>query len=232
MAKSKTKKTGQCVYCGEIKILTKDHVVARCLFPRPLPDFMVTVPACNDCNAEKAKHDDYLRDILVVDSNAGQSEKAQDVFSEKVIRSYQRNSSEVLREALIKGNFEPVHTDGGIYIGHGFSFPIDGKRVNHIFSLIVRGLYHKLTNLYLPQDCQFDVRRLSASDFNKTWDALQKIGFNGPYKLGDDIFTCIFIHAAEEPSISYWWMWFYDSICVYVATAPSNYDIQTLKIVQ
>ena len=228
MAKTKPKKTGQCVYCGEIKPLTKDHVVAKCLFPRPLPPFMATVPACDDCNAEKSKHDDYLRDMLVVDLNTERNKAAQEVLTGKVFRSAETNRSSVIRAAKSRGKFESVYSDGGIYLGRGFSFPIDGERVNHIFSLIVRGLYHHRTKLYLPQDCKFDVRRLSASDFYKTWDEIQRIGYNGPFGLGEDIFTFIFIYSAEEPAISFWWMWFYDSICVFIKTTPSNYDIETL----
>jgi hypothetical protein len=228
MAKTKPKKIGQCVYCGETKPLTKDHVIARCLFPRPLPEFMATVPACDACNFEKSKHDDYLRDMLVVDLNSEKNKTAQTVLNGKVIRSAQTNRSLVIRAAKSNGRFEPVYSDCGIYLGQGFSFPVDSERVNHVFSLIVRGLYHKLTKLYLPKDCSFDVRRLSASDFYKTWDEVQRIGYNGPYNLGGDVFTCIFFYAAEEPALSFWWMWFYDSICVYVKTSPANYAVEIL----
>lgn len=78
------------------------------------------------------------------------------------------------------------------------------------------------------ENFKVDVRRLSATDFSKIWDELQRIGYNGPYNLGKDVFTCIYVYAAEEPALSFWWMWFYDSICVYVKTEPANYDVATL----
>ena len=87
----------------------------------------------------------------------------------------------------------------------------------------MRGLYYKLTGRFLPQDVKFDVRRLRADEFNKSWEKLKEIGYT-LYRLGEDVFTCIFIYAEEEPAISSWWLWFYDSVCVYVTTAPSNYD--------
>lgn len=220
---NKKQKIGQCVYCGDTKPLTRDHVIARCLFPAPLPTVMVTIPACNDCNAEKSKHDDYLRDMLVVDRNSEQSKAAQALL-DKVQRASQRNQSVVMRGAKSEGEFGPVYSKGGIYLGEAFSFPLEGERVNHIFSLIVRGLYYQLTERFLPQETEFDVRRLTAEEFSKIWEELKKMGFNGPYRLGDDVFTCIFIYAAEEPTLSHWWLWFYDSVCVYVTTAPASSD--------
>lgn len=225
---SKKRKIGQCAYCGETKPLTRDHVIARGLFPSPLPEFMVTVPACDDCNGEKAKHEDYLRDMLVVDADTENSKVAKEILTGKVFRASERNQSLVMRAAKSKGKLEPVYSPGGIYLGHGFSFPLEGERVNHIFSLIVRGLYYKLVGRCLPQDCKFDVRRLTASEFNEFWEKLQQIKFNGPYRLGDGVFTCLFLYAAEEPAMSQWWLWFYDSICIYVTTAPTNYDVETL----
>ncbi len=225
---NKKSKIGQCVYCGETKSLTKDHVIARCLFPAPLPTFMATVPACNDCNAAKAKHDDYLRDMLVVDHNSEHSKPAHTLLAGKVLRASKRNQSLVIRGAKSKGKFGPIYSKGGIYLGDGLSVPLEGERVNHIFSLIVRGLYYKLTGRFLPQDATFDVRRLRVDEFNKSWEKLKEIGFNGPYRLGEDVFTCIFLYAEEEPAISQWWLWFYDSVCVYVTTTPSNYDPATL----
>lgn len=166
--------------------------------------------------------------MLAVDLHSEHNKAAQTLVTGTVLRSAETNRSQVIRVAKSKGKFETIYSNGGIYLGKGFSFPIDGERVNHIFSQVVRGLYYKLTNLYLPQDCTFDVRRSSASDFHKTWDETQRIGYNGPYHLGKDIFTCIFIYAAEEPALSFWWMWFYDGICVYVKTEPANYSVATL----
>lgn len=222
MPKSTPKKVGTCTYCGETKPLTKDHVVPRCLFPKPLPSFMVTVPACDDCNSEKANHDDYLRDILVVDADTAKSKGAQGLLEGPLLRAAKRNQSKVIKAAKAQGKMEAVHSPSGIYLGHAFSFPLEGDRVNHIFSLIVRGLYFKTTKLLLPQDCKLDVRRLTAAEFYQGWDELKRIGYNGPYRLGDDVFTCIFIYAQEEPAVSMWWMWFFDSICIFVTTEPST----------
>lgn len=221
----KGRKVGECVYCGETKPLTRDHVVARCLFPDPLPSLMVTVPTCDDCNAEKSEQDGYLRDMLVVDANAAGSRAANEVLTGKVFRAADKNRSLIMRAAKSEGRFEPIYSPGGLYLGQGFSFPIDEDRVNRIFSFIVRGLYYKLRNQRLPDDCEIEVRRVV--DFNEIWERLQRIGYNA-YKLGDGVFTCIFLYAAEEPTLTQWWLWFYESICVYVSTTPANFDAESL----
>ncbi|CAN5546028.1 hypothetical protein BH10ACI3_BH10ACI3_26290 [soil metagenome] len=223
----KKKKLGICVYCGESKEVTREHVIPRCMFPGPLPNDVVVVPACEPCNKEKGKHDDYLRDMLTVDAQTSASDSAQTVLTGKVFRAAEKNHSQLIRAAKAKGKFEPVHSSGGIYLGHGYAVPLEEDRVNHIFSLIVRGLYFKTTGLLLPQDAVFEVKRLEAADFDKTWKHLQKIGYNGPYHL-DDVLTCIFVYASEEPAVSHWWLWFYGSICVYVSTQPPGFDINSL----
>jgi hypothetical protein len=221
----KGRKIGQCVYCGETKLLTRDHVISKCLFPAPLPSFMVTVPACDACNSEKAKHDDYLRDMLVMDASASKSQAAQEILTGKVFRAADRNQSLAMRAAKSKGKIEPIYSPGGIYLGQGFSFPLEAERINRVFLLIVRGLYYKIRKQRLPDDCEFEVRRVF--DFSEVWERLQQIGYNA-YKLGDGVFTCIFIYAAEEPFLTQWWLWFYESICIHVSTTPANFDAESL----
>src|ERR1700676_4159588 len=53
-------KVGECIYCGETRQLTSDHVPPRCLFSKPRPP-LVTVPCCLDCNREFGKYDEYFR---------------------------------------------------------------------------------------------------------------------------------------------------------------------------
>ena len=50
-----------CVYCGALSPQTRDHVPPACLFPRPRPTDLVTVPACEACNAAFSMDDEYFR---------------------------------------------------------------------------------------------------------------------------------------------------------------------------
>ncbi len=65
-----SQKTGLCVYCGETKLLTRDHVIAKYFFPKPLPSKMLTVAACEICQKEKKGLDEYLRDSTAIDIQA------------------------------------------------------------------------------------------------------------------------------------------------------------------
>ncbi|MGB7207670.1 MAG: hypothetical protein WBD27_03325 [Pyrinomonadaceae bacterium] len=220
---AKKKKKGKCPYCGETRDLTSEHFIPRCLFSVVPADIETTV-ACGKCNAEKGKHDDYLRDILIADWKVGTNSTVQSLLDGKFARSVERNHSQFARVAKSNAKLEAVHSDGGIYLGHGYSVELDSDRWSSAFSLIVRGLYHKLTRKFLPQACSFDVRRISEVDFNNLWPEIERIGYNGPYTLGEDVFMGIFIYAEEEPAISYWWLWFYNSICISVRTRPSDLE--------
>ncbi len=84
-----------CAYCGVKRGLTKDHVIPKCLFKRPLPSNMITVPACSECNNAKSKDEDYLRDMLVIDHFTSSNPTAQTLLNNKVIRSATEGSSKV-----------------------------------------------------------------------------------------------------------------------------------------
>jgi hypothetical protein len=185
---------------------------------------MVTVPACRRCNQEKAKNDHYLRDVLILDSLGSLSPVARILFDGKVKRAIRSNRSEVARVAVSQGSFQPNYTPAGIYLGHRYSFPLDGERIEQIFSWLVKGLYFRIRKRRLRDDCEFDIRRWSVQDFGGAWEQLQISGFNGPYALGEGVFRFIFMYAEEEPSCALFWLFFYDRICYYICTHPRGFS--------
>ena len=218
----KKRKVGECAYCGVIGTLTDDHVIPRCLFEKPLPPDMVKVPACEKCNNDKSKDDDYLRDFLVTDIYASEHPVAKRVFLTKTLSAGRQNKSALVRAAKAQGRPESIYTKGGIYLGEGFGVPLEGERVNNIFIRIVRGLYYKIRTKRIPDDYVFEVSRWDSSEFREIWPKLQQTGFNGPYRCGD-VLTCLMMYAEEDEFISDWWLWFYDGVCVHVVTAPQGF---------
>jgi hypothetical protein len=218
MPKKRFVKQEFCAYCGINVANTRDHVIPKCLFTPPLPSNMVTVPVCNSCNLQKSKDEDYLRDTLVCEFDASQHSVAQQIFQSKLLRSVKRNSSAVARSAIMDGTFIPMFTRSGIYIGQHRAFPVDGQRITRACIFIVRGLYYKLTKKSLPQEVLFEVNRVDLATANEIALSFTDKGFNGPYKIGDGVFGCAFLYGEEDASLSFWLIWFYNSVFITVST--------------
>ena len=136
------RKFGECAYCGEFKELTRDHVIPLCLFKPPYPNNLITVPACDDCNNLKSKNNDYLRDYVTIDIYGNQNPIAQDIFKDKVMKSFRSDQSLLLREFIKKGRVAPYYSNGGIYLGDLPSVSLDTERIEKIFFTIAQGLFY------------------------------------------------------------------------------------------
>ena len=99
-------KRGECAYCGERRELTRDHVPPKCLFSKPRPPDLVTVPCCEPCNRELSKHDEYFRIAITTGIDATKfprenansirainslSDPARQGFARSLIQNYERN---------------------------------------------------------------------------------------------------------------------------------------------
>ena len=221
MARKKMPKTPTvCAYCGASPAPTRDHVVAKCLFIPPVPQDAVIVRACLACNNDKSKDDTYLRDMLVVDHQGSTSPIAQLIFDTKVMRSAQRNSSDVVRAAMTRARLIPHITPGGLYLGQLPSFDLDSRRIDRIFSYIVRGLYYKVVRAPLPAECAITVWRVNAKEAEETYHTIKAMNGNGLYRIGQGVFECAFMYATEVPQISMWLLAFYGRVFFIVNTEP------------
>jgi hypothetical protein len=141
------------------------------------------------------------------------------------MRAIQHNRSEIGRAALTAATMHPVHTKGGIYLGHAPAFGIDGERVNTIFAAIVRGLYYEERGQRIPDDYTFEVRRFYPWDCHGIrTDAFKAMNWNRRRPLGDT-FSVAYLSAAEDPMTSLWHLTFYGRVefSVYV-TNPAMAD--------
>lgn len=215
-----------CAYCGEGGKLTRDHVISRCLFPCPRPNVMVTVPACEPCNARKALHDDFLRDLLTTDVAGGESPIAQKIFREKTLASVRKGSSLLARIALSQARKISIRTETGLYGGDCAvaSFHLD--RAIEIFSFLVRGLYFHYRAIVLPRNCKFDARRLNYEGLKKCWKYFENHQYNGPFDLGVGVFRCFNMTAASDEARTFWILVFYDRVFYSVMTTPGGCERQ------
>ncbi|HWN10232.1 MAG TPA: hypothetical protein VNO50_13360 [Pyrinomonadaceae bacterium] len=216
MKKRGKRKIRECAYCGEMKEVSRDHVIPECLFKRPYPANLITVPACDKCNNAKSLNDDFLRDMLICDIFGSQSPVAQDIFHEKVLSSVRQDSSVIARDATLNARVEPFYTKQGVYLGHETSFPIDSERVKVIFTALVRGLYYDARRQRFPDNYVIEVLRYYPWDFEEVWQVFFQLHPNGPRTLGN-VFGCAFVSAQEEPFSTYWLFWFYERVLISVS---------------
>lgn len=144
------------------------------------------------------------------------------LFKNKVLKAVQKNRSEVARPVLAGAvRMSPLHTSGGIYLGHYPSVPIDGERVNETVRTMVRGLYYKLKKQRIPDNYAFDIRRVDPLYVRSLHEDMVRMKANGPYTLAN-VFACLFLYAIEDPFVSSWLLSFFDGFVLIVHTAPEG----------
>jgi hypothetical protein len=212
-------KMGICTYCGRFRELTRDHVIATCLFPPPLPVDMITVDACEECNGRKKSRDDsFLRDFLCYDAWGNTHPTAQQLFKGKAMRSIERNSSELANMAVMMGRLKPFNSPSGIYLGDAIQFEIPNTRIEQIISTIVRGLYFDAREQRLPTNCQFYVdRHIFPWQFKTLKEVMDSLHMHGPRVLGD-VFRCVYAIATGEPYLTMWILQLYNRVVFSVFT--------------
>lgn len=120
-----------CVYCGEVAE-TKDHVPPKCFFPKPYPENLLTVPACERCNQNLSKDEDYARIVLSSARVDGEElPLAEVIWEQKVSRSLRRNT---------KIAFD-IYNSMRAIDANNLAFRIDRNRLDKIIVKIVKGLY-------------------------------------------------------------------------------------------
>ncbi|MCX6796541.1 MAG: hypothetical protein NTW06_03525, partial [Candidatus Falkowbacteria bacterium] len=61
----KKNKMTKCVYCGEEKQTTRDHVISRNLFPESYKQKNpIIVPSCAECNKGFSLDEEYFRNFV------------------------------------------------------------------------------------------------------------------------------------------------------------------------
>lgn len=210
------RRIGECVHCGKMAELSKDHVIPECLFVKPFPPNLITVQACDKCNNAKSKDDDYLKDLLVCDIFGNQSPIAQKIFQEKVRSSQRKNKSVIGRDAVTKAKIQPFYTKGGLYLGHLPTYPLDEMRLTNLLARIVRGLYYDACQLRFPKGYTFDVHQFRPWEFKEVWKIFSKMNFR--QRILGNVFGCAFVRTTEDPFTTWWVLWFYEGVFFYVLT--------------
>jgi len=137
---------GECVYCGLERELTRDHVPPRCLFSKPRPNDLVTVPCCASCNGLFQKHDEYFRIAMTtgIDREKFPKENADSV---RAINNLARPASLRFAQRLLT-KYKPNPS----------RLTFDAERIRIVLDRIVRGLFFHHRSVRMPGTVSFAFR--------------------------------------------------------------------------
>lgn len=213
-----TRRTNElCVFCNVEPGNTSDHVIARAFFTKPLPNVVATVPACDACQAAKAIDETKFRDLLVLDPMTAHNPFARELRAGAVSRSAEYGSSQIVKDALMKGRPDPnppLHLDGIPLI-----LDVETDLVIRTLTRIAYGIYYRVMKRQrLPRDLDVQVGRVNDGHVAEVWDAKIKKGTNGP--LGYPRMFDALLNVGPIPGQSSWLMCFYEGVTFSVETNP------------
>jgi hypothetical protein len=207
---SKLPRMGNCAYCGDYGVLTRDHVIPRNLFSKPLPGDIPIVYACEKCNLFlKSVYDTDLRDLLLIDKDSSQSSRAQLLYP-KFERAVTGNRSKMARTMQEDSYPVRLNLQPGVIAYIGNTSPEANRQMPKILEMIVRGLYHHHTNRILPPYVAFSGMR--ELNYYKLEEGIQIFNRdNAPYEhIGDgEVFEYRYVINTDDPNKSVWLLCFF-----------------------
>ncbi len=205
---------GTCVYCGQVRELTRDHIPPRCLFSKPRPSNLITVPCCGACNAELAKHDEYFRIAITtgIDPEKFPKENADSI---RALGNLARPASLGFAVQLLQ-NYEPA--TGGV--------TIDRSRIEIVLNRIARGLFYHHQGTRLPDALAFEMCMVKPSTKMHAAGRERMNRLSGNLTtIGPGVFQYAFEHfdafESPDPFGTAWLMRFYDHKTFFCVTASA-----------
>lgn len=203
-----------CTYCGGTENLSADHIPPKCLFPEDRRQNLVTVTACQTCNHQFSKDDEYFRFVVAAPAY-DHNEAARRIWDGEIIRSVRRRP--LIRAAILNTlRTVELRTPAGLYVGRTSGFRVDWPRVKRVVERTVRGLlwYHfktapaagAETNTFYNPDVA-PVMEILTTDLALTG-------------IGGDVFRYRYGQANDVPGYSMWWLCFYMRTTFMTIVAP------------
>jgi len=204
----------KCYCCNNIAI-SREHIPPKCLFLKPRPSDMITIPSCEKHNLEKSKDDEYFR-WFISTACAEFSSEAVKLLKGKVIRGLRRNPA--LLNMIMQGAIKDidVYSKGGIWLGRRPGFKYNKNRILRILKLICKGLYYHHFNKRIISSHRFVYEFNPNLDRNMI-DAITNLKLHNIGK--GNVFSYRYYRKnVNNKDTSMWIIMFYDSflvICVF-----------------
>lgn len=201
----------ECVNCGSTIQITKDHIPPRCIFSKPWPENLITVPCCEKCRKDQSMDDEYFRTIIATSGGSQYHDDANKIWKEKVKKSFLKPNKKGFMEG-IRNILVPVdvYTEGGQYLGEDTAFKYDPMRINAVIRRIVRGLYFIHSNNRLSED--FIIRVKVRPKLDLLSDELKGLISDSPIIVrGENTFTYKYLFASDEKDSAIFYLTFYEA---------------------
>lgn len=147
-------KNGQCAYCRDNKVVTRDHVISSGLYPdgynKTNP---IIAPSCRDCNGGFSKDEEYFR-IFLNSFSMEHSEESREIFDTKIRRSIERRP-QIGHKVMSRMELVDCFSQSGIYLGKMTKVNIhdeDWARHHNVLDKFIKGLFYHEFNQPIPAD--------------------------------------------------------------------------------
>ena len=211
------KRMGECVHCGAVGKLTRDHIPPRNLFATPPPN-MLTVPSCEACNGGSSGDDEYFRMALTFRHDSGDHPQARKL-APSVVASLGRPQARGFLEALKRSRISiDVSSPGGIYLGRAPGFVADLSRLSRVAARLITGLFYHECKARLPdthaaiawQESGLQDVDPAILDQMRGWCA--RLQLQPATTIGQEVFSYWFERSPEDSFTSFWLMIFYNAV--------------------
>jgi len=216
-------KTGVCVFCGNVGVVTADHVPPRGIFPNPQPNGikLITVPACEKCNGGSSKEDEEFK--LFTSFKSGMDDAHCLKLHESAKRTlanngrlkceFQKNSKMVHMTDPFTGLLTPM-----------IELKYDAKPILKVTKKIIYGLHYHCFKKLLPQDvtCIIILEDMLTNDHKDfLLSIIEDMKISGAFfSIGkNDEFACLYSGTEVEYATS-WLLMFNKKTYVWGLTFP------------
>lgn len=216
-----------CVHCRRRVATERDHIPPACLFPKPRPSNLITVPTCEQCNRGASKDDEYFRATLTMRRDVFGNSVAAENW-ESILRGMERDRHSGLKRKIAStARYAWERTAAGILARRVGVFDVDRSRTMDVVKRITTGLFYHEAGRALPRDYAVDLylfdgtEREDPPELPAIWNALAKNTLSGErHEFGQRVFTYRASFAPDDDNVMYVAMGFYGKVFASAVTLP------------
>jgi hypothetical protein len=218
---------GECVYCGTVGDVTRDHVPPKCLFSPDARTNLITVAACPSCHGQFKRDDEYFRIALSIRSDLP-SNVSGTFLRQQTKRTLNHPQAADLRAMLRRSSvMMPIRSPDGSYLGHAPALKLEAARIVSTCERIVKGLYSHYLGCSLPKTHLVSVNLLDMqhnSSAIRDPQVQELFVLLGQFGLHHTFGSCLevrYLRADDDPLSTFWFIRLHGVFGVIAFTEPA-----------